>query len=313
MRIIRGIDHTQSPFGESVVTFGNYDGVHLGHQAILARLREAAHHHAAEAVVAVFDPHPVQILRPDKPFHQITTLPSRLELLERHGVDATLVIPFGPALHSMEAEDFVDGVLGRLLGARHVVLGGDSRFGRDRRGDVAMLSARGGALGFQVELVPPVTVDGERISSSAVRHAVLGGDVAHAARMLGRPHTLTGPVVSGDRRGRVIGFPTANVDVEETLLPLAGVYEARLQVLADDGSPDGEEHVAVVNVGHRPTFGARELSVEAHVLDAQLDLYDRRVAVPLVSRIREERTFPGVEALVAQIARDVEETRRRAS
>lgn len=313
MRIVRGIDHAQSPFRESVVTFGNFDGVHLGHRAILARLAEAAHHHAAESVVALFDPHPVQVLRPDKAFHQITTIPTRLALLEQQGVDAALVIPFGPAIHTMEAEDFIDGVLGRLLGARHVVLGGDSRFGHGRRGDLAMLASRGGALGFQVELVPPVDVDGERISSSAVRHAVLAGDVAHAARMLGRPHTLTGPVVPGDGRGRLIGFPTANVAAEETLLPLPGVYEARLQLLADDGAPDGPEHLAVVNVGRRPTFGERELTVEAHVLDATLDLYDRRVAVPLVSRIREERRFPGVEALVAQIGLDVQETRRRAS
>ncbi|GMV41513.1 MAG: riboflavin biosynthesis protein [Myxococcales bacterium] len=312
MRVVRGIDHEPSPFGPNVVTFGNYDGVHRGHQAILARLVEAARHHGAQPLVALFDPHPVQVLRPDKDFHRITTLETRLGLLADHGVESALVIPFDERLWSMEAEDFIDGVLGRLLRARHVVLGGDSRFGRGRRGDVGMLSARGRALGFEVELVPAVLLDDERISSSAVRHAVLEGRVERAAAMLSRPHTLTGPVVRGDGRGRHIGFPTANLRPAETLIPKPGVYEARLSVLASDTLPGEPPRVAVVNVGHRPTFGVRALAIEAHVLDTTLDLYDRRIALSFVSRLRDEQRFDGVDALVAQIRRDVEAVRERA-
>lgn len=313
MRVVRGIDSVSDPFGASVVTFGNYDGVHRGHQAILERLRASATEHGAESVVALFDPHPVQVLRPDKDFHQITTLPARLDLLAAQGVDAALIIPFGHQIWSMEAEDFIDGVIGRLLGARQVVLGGDSRFGRGRRGDVAMLTERGRRLGFGVELVPPVLLGEERISSSAVRHAVLAGDVARAAAMLGRPHVLTGPVVRGDGRGRHIGFPTANLRPEETLIPMPGVYEARLAAFPSETAPAEPARLAVVNVGHRPTFGVRALAIEAHVLDATLDLYDRRVALSFVSRLRDEQRFDGVDALVAQIARDVQAARDRAS
>jgi riboflavin kinase/FMN adenylyltransferase len=307
MRVIRGLHHEAPPFRSSVVTLGNYDGVHRGHQRILQRLREAAEEHGAESVVMLFDPHPVRFLRPDKEFHLITRVEDRLALLDEQGVDATLVIPFDARVAEMEAEDFVRDVLAGLLGARHIVLGGDSRFGHGRRGDVAMLREMGQELGFAVELVDTVEVAGARVSSSAVRRAVASGDVALASQMLGRPFFVTGTVVGGDGRGRLIGFPTANVEPDVTLAPKPGVYECRILL-------DGETapRVAVVNVGHRPTFGARGLRIEAHVLDFTGDLYGVRIRLSFVRRLRDEQRFSGVDELVAQIGLDVEAVRRGA-
>ena len=303
MRVIRGLSHASPPLLRSVATFGNYDGVHLGHRRILERVKEAAREHEAESVVALFDPHPVKVLRPDKDFRVITTLDSRLEMFASLDLDAALVIPFDRTVAAIEAEDFVTHVIGDLLHVRHIVLGGDARFGHGRRGDTQMLRDMGAELGFCVEVVGAVEVDGIRVSSSAVRRAVAAGNVELAARMLGQPFFLTGEIVGGDQRGRQIGFPTANLRPDVNLAPSPGVYEGRLVV-------QGEPHVCVVNVGFRPTFGEGDMHIEAHVLDFHREIYGERVRLSFLRRLRDEQRFEDVSELIAQIRSDVDAVRR---
>jgi riboflavin kinase/FMN adenylyltransferase len=282
----------------SVVTPGNHDGVHLGHRALLSAAREAAARLDARAVALTFDPHPAAVLAPDRAPPLLTTIARRSELLSALGADEVRVVRFDRPFAAQSPEAFVEAVLVRDLSARGVVIGPDFRFGKGRAGDTARLAELGRERGFEVIEVPPVVVEGEPVSSTRVRAALIAGEVETAARLLARPHDVDGTVVRGDSRGRTIGFPTANLDCDPVLLPRDGVYAVVARDLA------GSEIVhGVANLGVRPTFAAGR-SVEVHLLDFERDLYDRRMRVAFVARLRGEQKFSGIEELKAQISRD---------
>jgi riboflavin kinase/FMN adenylyltransferase len=285
------------------VTIGNFDGVHRGHVALVRAAARWARTAGGDTVVLTFDPHPASVLEPARAPATLTTLEQKAELLASLGVDRLVVAPFDQDLARRPPEEFARLVLAGALQARRVVVGDNFRFGHDRIGDVALLAALGEALGFEVEAVAPVLHDSLPISSSRVRRALVVGAVDEASALLGREYFIDGRVVVGERRGRTLGFPTANLASENEVLPAVGVYAARCRV------PPGRWEPAVVNVGRRPTFGGRPVSVEAHLLDFEGDLYDAEVRLAFVARLRGERRFPGPEALVAQIRRDADGAR----
>ena len=288
-----------------VVAIGNFDGVHRGHAHIFQQARQLAAGLGGEAVVLTFEPHPARLLAPSYAPPLITPLPRKLELIAGQGIDATVVEPFDHAFAAQSAEEFVRAVLVEGLGARHVVVGYDFTFGKKRSGNVQLLTASGAAHGFGVTVVAPVSVDGIVCSSTKVREFVLEGRVEGARLVLGRDAEVEGEVVHGDGRGRTIGVPTANVRSDTELLPKNGVYAGQAVRLSD-----GKRWVAAINVGTNPTFvTGTQLSVEAHLIDCDEDLYDQRLRVSFTKRLRNEERFGSREALVAQIQRDVDETR----
>jgi riboflavin kinase/FMN adenylyltransferase len=283
------------------VALGVFDGVHRGHRLIVARAAAAAHDRGLPTVVVSFDPHPAAILRPDSAPLMLTTLERRIALLRSLGVDDVVVLPFTRELSQQSPADFAQAVLRDALHAERVVVGASWRFGHKAAGDVASLRE----LGFDVDGVELLR-DDDVVSSSAIRAMVAGGDVAGAAAALDRPHLVEGPVVRGDARGRELGYPTANLAVDQGIaVPADGVYAGWL--LRDGG--EGSRLPAAVSVGTNPTFDGTERRVEAFVLDAELDLYDEPVAVEFVTRLRGMQRFDGIEPLVAAMARDVEATR----
>ena len=298
MQIVRGLESFPPDAGPSAVALGAFDGIHLGHRAILGTAVAQARQGKLSALACTFDRHPMEVLQPDRAPLPITTLDERLELIAGTGIDTTVVIPFTPAVAGIEPKAFVQDVLVGTLKAREIVVGFNHRFGRGARGDAQLLEALATPLGFRAHIVSALMVDGVAVSSSEIRSALQRGDLPAAARLLGRPYSIRGDVVRGAGRGRTLGFPTANVRTERPLGLPVGVYVCRLQVGA-------REHQAVVNVGFRPTFGVNELAVEAHVLDFAGDLYDATVTLTFIRRLREERKFPSVDALKEQIALDV--------
>lgn len=290
----------------AVVTPGNHDGVHLGHRALVREARSQADARGLRAVALFFDPHPSRVLAPDRAPPLLTTVDRRVELLRRAGADEAVAWPFDRAFAALAPEVFVRDVLVGRLAARSVVVGPDFRFGRERSGDLPMLRALGEAHAFGVTVVDPVVLDGERVSSTWVRERLAAGDVEGAARLLGRVHDVDGTVVEGDRRGRTIGFPTANLRCDPVVLPADGVYAV---VARRVDVPDGRRLGGVANLGVRPTFEAGR-SVEVHLFDFDEEVYGARMRVGFVERIRPEQRFDGLEALKAQIARDAEAARR---
>jgi riboflavin kinase/FMN adenylyltransferase len=290
----------------SVVTPGNHDGVHLGHRALIDAARRLAARDAAglRVVALTFDPHPLHFVAPDRAPPLLTTPERRAELLRGAGADEVAIQAFDTAFSLLTPEQFVDEVLVRELGACAVVVGTDFRFGAGRAGDVELLHTLGQPRGINVVTVSPVTLDGQLVSSSQVRAALARGDVELAARMLTRVHDFERRVVPGDRRGRTLGFPTANLELAGMMPPADGVYAVRVRVL--DAAPDlpSEPLLGVANLGVRPTLGAGR-SMEVHLLDFAGDLYDRRLRVGFVARLRGEQKFPSIDALRAQIERDV--------
>jgi riboflavin kinase/FMN adenylyltransferase len=290
--------------GRSVVTIGNFDGVHLGHRHLLAGLVARARALGAHAVVTTFDPHPMTVIHPDSVPPRLTTLDHRLALLADQGVDAVLVLPFTAELSRWEPDEFVRRVLVERLRAVEVHVGENFRFGHRAAGDVTTLRAEGDRHGFAVVAVP-LAGDRTRWSSTYVRQCLAEGDVASAAAALGRLHRVEGPVVEGDRRGRGLGYPTANLSLpDDTAVPADGVYAGWLT------RADGTRLPAAISIGTNPTFGGTVRRVEAYVLDRDdLELYGEHVAVDFLERLRETLTFEGVEPLVAQMALDVDRAR----
>src|SRR5262249_15689982 len=295
--------------GAPVGGVGAFDGIHLGHRSILGEAVDRGKAAAAAVVACTFDRHPMEILQPQRAPLPIVTLDERLDLIADTGVDLTLVLAFTRELASMEPEAFVNDVLVSRLRAREVVVGYNHTFGRGARGDAQLLKTVGGPLGLATHLIPPprpppLLVDGVAVSSSEIRTALRSGDVVQAARYLGRPYSIAGPIVRGAGRGRTLGFPTANVETERPLLVPTGVYACRAEF-------EGGFHRAVVNVGVRPTFGEQTCATEAYLLVFGGDLYARGMRLPFIDRLRGEQKFPSVEDLRAQIGRDVAAARQR--
>ena len=313
MHIVTSLDACPDPPDGTVVTIGAFDGVHLGHQALLRLVRERAAERGLPTALVTFDRHPAQVVRPESAPKLLTSLPQKLELLEATGlVDHAVVLTFDQTRRQESAEDFVTEVLDGCLRARLVVVGADFHFGRDRRGNVALLERMGRDLGFDVVGLDLVRADDAHpaavtYSSTLVRQRLAAGDVRGAADILGRFHEVRGTVVEGDRRGRELGFPTANVAVpEEICLPAAGIYAGTFT------GADGVARPAAISLGHRPTFYADQayLLLEAYLLDFSGDLYGQAASVGFVERIRAEERFDSAEALVAAMHRDVEAARR---
>lgn len=285
----------------SVVTIGNFDGVHRGHLTLIARTTAEATQRGARAVALTFDPHPAAVLRPDAVPAALQSLEERTALLRESGCDEVVVVPFDAAFAAQGPEEFVDRLLVDRLAAELVVVGTNFRFGRAAAGDVALLIALGEQRGFGVEAIGLVDLGDGPVSSSALRSQLAAGDVEVVARGLGRPFSLTGEVVHGEGRGRTIGIPTANVAVAEgRALPADGVYACWA------GAEGGGRTPAVVNIGWRPTFAGTSRSVEAHLLvDDGPDLYGQRLTLEFVARVRGEQRFEGPEELVARIHEDI--------
>lgn len=314
MHVVTSLDACPDPPAGSVVTIGAFDGVHLGHQALLRLVRDQAAERGLPTALVTFDRHPAQVVRPESAPKLLTGLAQKLELLEGTGlVDHAIVLTFDETRRRESAEDFVTEILTACLRARLVVVGADFHFGNGRRGNVALLERMGRDLGFEVVGLDLVSADDGRdpaavtYSSTLVRQRLAGGDVRGAAEILGRVHAVRGTVVEGDRRGRELGFPTANVAVpEEICLPAAGIYAGTFT------GDDGVERAAAISLGHRPTFYSDQayLLLEAYLLDFSGDLYGQVASVGFVDRIRSEERFDSVEALVAAMNRDVEAARR---
>ncbi|MCB9745768.1 MAG: bifunctional riboflavin kinase/FAD synthetase [Alphaproteobacteria bacterium] len=284
-----------------VLSIGNFDGVHLGHRALLARLLERAEELDAPSCVFTFEPPPRRVLQPDRCPPRILSLADKLRLLGEFGVDQIIVERFDLEFSRQPAEWFADEILRGRVQPAAMVVGYDFRFGAGRRGDAALLQELW--PGLPLEALDAVQLNAHTASSSRIREAVASGRLAEAAELLGRPHFIRGRVVRGDARGRTLGFPTANLEVESELLPSLGVYAVRTTL------EGGEVVDGVANLGVRPTFEGRRFSVEVHLLDVSLDLYDQHLKVDFIERLRGEQRFSGVEALVAQIGRDVARAR----
>ena len=285
------------------LAIGVFDGVHLGHRALIAHLARGARQAAATAVAATFDPLPIQVLAPGAPASALSDVSDRVKLLRDAGADRVVVFGFDPAFANLSADGFIDRVRG-ACDVRRIVVGPDFHFGRRAEGDVEKLRALGQRIGFVVDVVSPIEVDGAIVSSTRIRNLLLAGDVEAAARLLGRPYSLRGRVVHGAKRGRALGFPTINLALpKERLLPRDGIYAMWAEM--------GEGRFkAAASLGVRPTFGGGERVLEAYLLDYSGELYGEEVEVAFVKRLRDEIAFASPAELSAQIARDVEDTRR---
>lgn len=288
----------------TALAIGNFDGVHRGHQHLMQRVVDSARRLGGQAVALTFEPHPTRVLAPERAAPLLMGLDRKLELLSTLGLDAVVVQRFDLSLSSQSPAEFVDAVVMGLR-AREVYIGADFHFGRNREGNGAVLAELGVARGFTAHVVPPVQEAGATISSSRIRKALADGDIDLAASLLGRPYDLDGLVVAGQRRGRTLGFPTANLATPCEALPRDGVYAVRVQRRDQD---DGPWAPAVMNLGQRPTVQAGR-SIEAHLLDADVDLYGQTLRVRFVKRLRDERRFDSLDALRAQIATDSEAAR----
>ena len=297
--------HYSSPKRSSVLAIGNFDGLHLGHQAILRATVERALEIKAVATALTFDPPPLKVLRPESAPHRVSTNTQRIAGFSKMGVEAAVVMPFTMELARLAPEDFVEQILVRDLRVAAILVGENFRFGHRQSGNVKLLRELGQRLGFEVVIIPPVVYRGEIVSSTIIRREIAEGDVSHAGRLLGRPFTLTGDVVSGTGTGSRFTFPTLNLAPEQELLPARGVYITRTSFHGD-----WESHPSVTNIGMRPTFNGNALSVETHLLDFRGAIPARRLEVQFWHRLREEKKFSGAAELREQIARDIESAKR---
>jgi riboflavin kinase / FMN adenylyltransferase len=289
-------------YPKPVLALGNFDGVHLGHQAIFQHVVTRARKVDGTSMVFTFEPHPLQVLAPEKAPPLLTTYDQKMRLIAALGITVGLRVPFTEQFARQEPIEFVREVLWRHLGIHEVVVGHDFRFGHRRAGTVDFLQAQAEPFGYRVTVIPAIMQDDTVVSSSNIRRLLLQGQVAQAARLLGRHYAIEGPVVEGFRRGRQLGFPTANVRPINAIVPHKGVYTVRVEW-------ENRLYPGVANVGYNPTFGNQALSVEAHLFDVDADLYGATVRVEFLHRIRDERKFASVEELAAQIASDVQEAR----
>ena len=323
-----GLDEIPEAWGPSVVTIGVFDGVHRGHQRIVVRAAEAARELGLPLVVVTFDPHPSEVIRPGSHPPMLSSLRRRVQLLAEFGADAVCILPFTLEFSRLSPGEFVRAVLADRLHARRVVVGENFRFGYRAAGDLALLAELGEKYDFRAEGIPLLAQDGVTMSSSAIRDLVAAGDVAGAARGLGRPHRVEGVVVRGEQRGRALGVPTANLETaEHTAIPADGVYAGWLASLdavgreaerrrqhGAPGAGEAERWPAAISVGTNPTFDGRHRVVEAHALDRDdLDLYGVHVAVDFAARLRGMVRFDSVDALVAQMRADIAAARALAT
>ncbi len=306
MQLVRGLHNVQPAFAGCVATIGNFDGVHLGHQKILAALRARSQALGLPSCVIIFEPQPMEFFRPELAPVRLTRLRDKLELFAAAGVDRVLCIAFNSRFQHMSAQEFVEQVLVRALGVRHLQVGDDFRFGCGRSGDFAYLQQAGQQHGFTVEPTCTVTLDGQRISSTLVRQKLLEGDFAAVKRLLGRPYCIQGRVLHGQKLGRQLGVPTANIQLKRRHAPLRGVYMVAAHLA------DGRVLPGVANIGMRPTVEQQNeiAHLEVHLLDFSEDIYGQRLVVEFHRKLREEEKFATLAELQAAIEQDIELARK---
>ncbi len=307
MKVVYGLDGLGSGLARSVLTIGNYDGVHRAHAQLIARARQQASGSDTPVVVLTFDPHPLSVVAPSKTPPRLMPVEQRVKYLEQAGADMVVIAKSDPGLLGMEAEAFIADIIVRLFHPTHIVEGPSFGFGRGRKGNAELLRTVAGKYGFHVDIVDPITIELDdetlMISSSLIRSLLISGNVTQAAACLGRSYALLGRVVEGERRGHTIGFPTANLAVDDQLIPGDGVYAGRARI-------DDDIHSAAISVGNKATFGGHEQTVEAHLLDFDGDLYGHSISLEFDRRLRDQQAFNSADALTTQLRRDVEETRR---
>ena len=307
MQLIQHPDEITAPFKGGVITIGNFDGVHIGHQALFYEVIERANAIDGTSIAMTFEPHPLRVLKKNHTPPLITLLEQKVELIERSGVDVLICVPFTLEFAAITAVSFVEDLLVRKIGVKAIVMGEDYAFGRNREGDIALLNTLAPRLGFEVivtSLIRSVQGVSARISSTAIRELVKAGEMQQACKMLGRHFQLRGIVVTGrDRGGKLLGFPTANLKIEEELCPKTGIYAVTVETRRG-------VHLGVANIGYSPTFDDRQFTVEVHILDFNEAIYGEKIRVNFVKRLRGEIKFAGIEALKQQIGKDVESARR---
>ncbi len=302
-KMINNLEHLTSPLRNPVLTIGNFDGVHRGHLALFEKVKRRARALEGQSAVMTFQPHPLKIMEPERTPLLITPTEQKLELIAQAAIDVIFCIPFDRTFAGMGAEDFVKDILVERIGIKELVVGYDYTFGHQRTGNIDLLLQMGEDLGFQVHVVQPVRIGSLVVSSTSIRDLVRAGNLSEAKTLLGRDYQISGTVVKGKNRGaRLLGFPTANLELVDELFPKKGVYA--VQVLIDHQKYNG-----VTNIGHNPTFGQGPLSIETHILDFSGDLLGQAIKVIFMKRMRSEKTFESVEELALQIEEDVKAAR----
>lgn len=305
MKTVYGIGQTKLAYRHAVMAIGVFDGVHIGHAKLISLAVEKAKRRGGEALVMTFSPHPVKILKPDRYMPYIISLEHRLRLISELGVAVCIVVHFTRRFSSLTAENFVQRYIVNRIRPEEIVVGEEFRFGSDRGGNISFLQRMGGRYGFAVSPVHPVTDQNEKIGSTAIRRLIAAGELEMAGKYLGRDVSLIGVVVRGDGRGRTLGYPTANIKLNDEVLPPLGVYAARVQI-------HGRRYGAMVNIGHRPSFKKESspISLEVHIFNFRKNIYGQTVLVEFVRRIRSEKMFLSKMELVKQLQEDSRQTQK---
>jgi len=306
MKLIENLNDIRTPFTNAVITIGNFDGVHIGHQALFHEVIERAEAIGGTAIAMTFEPHPIRVLKQNGHPPLITLYEQKIELMESAGLDVVIGVPFTLDFAALTAREFIEDLLIRRIGARVVVVGRDYTFGKNREGTVDLLESMGRDLDFDVvvaDWIPAPRAHTERISSTRIRELVMDGSMTEAQKMLGRHYQIRGEVERGrDRGGKLLGFPTANINLQDELCPKTGVYAATVEF-------DGTRFKGVANIGYSPTFEDHQFTVEVHILDFDNDIYGKKIRVNFIKRLREEIKFSSVEELSRQIHKDVDHAR----
>lgn len=300
MKVVRGFQKVPSSLAPSVVAIGNFDGVHLGHQKIIHLAVEKAKNWSCQSAVYTFRPHPQSVLKPDRPIQLISSYDEKLEVFGQLGVDLVVEEPFDLNFSKIEPEKFFSDSILNKLNAKGVVVGYDFAFGKERHGHLSLLEELCKKASVELAVVPAFSLGGENVSSTKIRQYLNAGEIEKANSLLGRPFSYRGSVVTGDGRGRKIGFPTANLQPENKMLVPYGVY-------ATETCLDGKLYPSVTNIGIRPTFGSQAVLIETHLLNVSLDLYGKQIQVQLIRRLRGEKKFNSIDELKAQIALDIQQ------
>jgi len=304
MEVYEGVENIRRSLKNPVLTIGNFDGVHRGHQALFRKAKEWANRFSGESVVITFHPHPLQVLAPGQGLVFITPHERKLELIALYGIDVAIVVSFSTEFAKMSASEFVRVLLVDKIGPKAVVVGEDYRFGYGREGDTRFLQRMGSQYGFKVETVSGVQLEGTVVSSTLIRQLIQEGELREANKLLGRPYEIAGVVVPGHQRGgRLLGFPTANISLSSQAPPKPGVYAVQVEV--DKGVYGG-----AANVGYNPTFGGTELSIEVFLFDFDQNIYEKSIRVFFLERLRDEKRFSGPDELASQIRKDVEKAKQ---
>jgi len=303
LKIIRGLgDLDKFELKNPVVTLGNFDGVHLGHQEIFKQVVAWAFSTGGSSVVFTFEPHPLKVLAPNRSPKLLSTFREKMALIEASGMDAVICAKFTPEFASQNPEEFVRDVLVRTLGVRQLFVGHDYAFGKDRSGDINFLRESGARNGFDLHVIGPVRAEDIVVSSTKIRRLISDGEVCIASKLLGRPYSIEGTVIHGESRGKTLGFPTANIRTPNELTPREGVYAVKVEA-------EGKTYNGAANIGMNPTFDGENPSYEVHMLDYEGDLYGKFIKMKFLKRVRDEVKFKSVDELVTQIQKDVERVR----